>query len=126
MKMKSDAVLLPQPDLFANPQPSAPPAPMESFQLARAGDPSTSHQAAAAAAEPKKLRERQQVVLDHFTAAGSKGLTDLDLQELCGDHGSTFRTRRSELVRAGLIIDSGRKQKQLGANRIVWMIARRP
>ena len=92
----------------------------DSFQLARHTDPDTSH--AAAEAIVPKLRKLQQIVLDHHKRAGNRGLTDFDLESLCGDHGSTYRTRRAELVEFGLIADSGMRRLQHGRNRIVWVI----
>jgi len=43
------------------------------------------------------------------------------------DHGSTYRTRRRELVDKGLIGDSGRKVRIAGEarHRIVWVITPR-
>lgn len=90
-------------------------------QLARTTDPGTSHQAAAKVID--KLRPIQKRVLAELKTAGRSGLTDLELEEICGSHGSTFRTRRSELVDAGLVVDSGKKKNQKGRNRIVWVAA---
>lgn len=104
-------------DLFGD----TPYVPKDPHQLVRRTDPGTSFQAAAAVAP--KLREIQKVVLEHLRAAGARGMTDLDLQTECGDHGSTFRTRRSELVDLGLVRDSGRRLLQDGRKRIVWVIA---
>jgi hypothetical protein len=88
-------------------------------QLTRRADPATSF--AAASSVVKKLRPIQEKVLAELRAAGAAGLTDLELEERCGSHGSTFRTRRSELVDAGLVRDSGVKRHQAGSNRIVWV-----
>jgi len=87
---------------------------------ARRTDPPTSHQAAQRVTP--KLRPIQQKVLEALRVAGTRGLTDIELEEKCGSHGSTFRTRRSELVTAGLVRDSGTKRYQAGSSRIVWVI----
>jgi hypothetical protein len=90
-------------------------------QITRAGNPSTSYQAASAVVG--KLRPLQQKVLDVHLGRPD-GLTDLSLEEQCGSHGSTYRTRRAELTELGLIVDSGRKAKQQGSNRTIWIAAR--
>ena len=90
-------------------------------QMTRRSDPSTSFQAAARVAG--NLNELQQKVLDALVSAGASGMTDLELQYRLGDHGSTFRTRRAELVEAKLVVDSGRTRRLAGSNRIVWIAA---
>ena len=84
----------------------------------RWSDPDTSHGAAEQVAD--KMTERRTIVLAHFVKHGS--MTDLELQQLCADHGSTYRTRRSELVEMGFVADTGRRKPQHGSNRIVWVI----
>lgn len=93
--------------------------PKQAHQLARDTDPSTSFEAASSVLP--RLRKLQQVVYDHFVAA--KQLTDLDLETRCGDHGSTYRTRRAELVELGLLRDTGQRKHQAGRNRIIWGLA---
>ena len=53
---------------------------------------------------------------------GGIALTDFDLEVICDNHGSTYRTRRSELVELGYVADSGQRRMQEGSNRIVWVI----
>lgn len=89
-------------------------------QLTRRTDPGTSFQAASQVVG--KLKEIQKRVLAELKSAMPEGLTDLELEERCGSHGSTFRTRRSELVELGMVADSGRKKNQNGRNRIVWVV----
>jgi hypothetical protein len=88
--------------------------------LTRRTDPSTSREAAEKIVT--KLRPLQQQVYAVMKAAGPEGLTDLDLESKCGSHGSTYRTRRSELTGKGLIVDTGRKRLQRGSYRIIWAI----
>lgn len=94
---------------------------MSPHQLARKTDPQTSHEAACAIVF--KLRPIQEKVLAELKKAGISGLTDFELEKICGSHGSTFRTRRSELVDVGLVVDSGTKRYLEGGNRIVWIVA---
>jgi hypothetical protein len=86
---------------------------------ARRTDPSTSHEAAAEVT--KKLTAYQESVMNLFLIRGE--MTDVDLQNYYGlSAGSTFRTRRSELVKMGKLRNSGRKRVQDGSNRIIWEI----
>lgn len=90
-------------------------------KLVRRSDPSTSREAAEKIFA--KLRPLQQQVYEVLKSAGPAGLTDLDLEERCGSHGSTYRTRRAELVNdKGLVVDTGRKRMQKGRNRIIWAV----
>lgn len=100
-----------------------PPAPNEKTaqQITRRGDPPTSYRAASGVLH--KLQPVQLRVMAELKRAGESGLTDFELEEICGDHGSTFRTRRAELVEVGLVRDSGRLRQIKGQNRIVWVTA---
>ncbi len=89
-------------------------------QITRRTDPSTSFQAADGIIH--KLRPLQWKVYETLKAAGSHGLTDLELEERCGSHGSTYRTRRAELAECGLVVDTGRKVIQKGRSRIEWAV----
>jgi hypothetical protein len=95
-----------QPDLFSP------------HTRARWSDPDTSHQAAGKI--EYKMTELRATVLQHFVHWTE--LTDLELESLCANHGSTYRTRRSELTEMGYIADTGRRKLQKGSNRIVWTI----
>jgi hypothetical protein len=94
---------------------------------ARSGDPITSHEAAARHTS-ESLTQKQQLVLSYFRAL--RQMTDVDLRNrLRADlvipanrDGSTYRTRRSELVDLGKLRDSGQKRFQEGSNRIIWEI----
>ena len=108
-------------DLFTPPTEStAPLLSRTTKQLARQQNPSTSYQAADGIIH--KLRPLQLKVLEVLKAAGPSGLADFEIEERCGDHGSTYRTRRAELVEVGLVRDSGRVANLKGTNRIVWVI----
>ena len=60
--------------------------------------------------------------------AGDYGVTDDELfMELPTDNQSSIRPRRIELVRAGLVKDSGRKRKtSSGRQATVWIINESP
>ncbi len=92
--------------------------PMESWQLVRRKDPETSREAAEKVVP--KLRLLQQRVLAVLRQYPD-GLTDYQIEMLLGDHGSTYRTRRSELVALGLVRDSGHKKVINGTHRTVWI-----
>lgn len=96
-----------QPSLFA----PRPPAQMHSGPSLEASD----------AIRPKagRLRER---VLAHLRAHG--GATDDEIQAALDMPPSTQRPRRVELVRAGLVRDSGEKRKtRSGRRAAVWVAA---
>src|SRR5262245_36374451 len=93
-------------------------------QLARKTDPVTSELAVKYIIP--QLREIQRKVYDAIVVAGPQGLTDWELENSFGDHGSTYRTRRAELTELGLVLDSGRKRLQQRPGkpprlRVVWI-----
>jgi hypothetical protein len=92
---------------------------MDTRPLARASDPSTSHEAATRIAST--ITATQQLVLDYIRSRGTSGCTDLDIQRRFGNHGSTYRTRRAELTALELVRDSGLRVTQDGGRRIVWV-----
>jgi hypothetical protein len=86
-------------------------------QITRRSDPHTSFQAGRTVLP--RLRELQREVYN-VLAKFPDGLTDLELEEKCGSHGSTYRTRRAELVELGIVIDTGQTRLQRGRNRKIW------
>lgn len=89
---------------------------------ARPTDPETSH--AAARSIHGGLTDIQRRVLEFYRARGWPGATDEELSDALGCHGSTLRTRRSELTDAGLIVDSGERRKlKSGRRGVVWLHA---
>src|SRR5215216_6502692 len=92
---------------------------------ARAGDPWTSH-AAARRIVPTLTDKQRRVHGIH--REHQSGLTNWELETLCGSHNSTWRTRVSELVDMGLLVDSGRTRR-IGtsddprAERVIWICA---
>lgn len=74
---------------------------------------------AAAMSMLKPLGRLQQMVYDEILERG--GCTDLDLEVTLGLIGSTARPRRVELLRRGLIEDSGeRRPTDSGRLAVVW------
>lgn len=95
---------------------------------ARESDPETSH-AAADSITPDKLRASQRAVLNVLRLRGGKG-TDEQIAESYtrgswpAQSPSGLRTRRKELVEAGLVEDSGeRVTLPSGRDSIVWRVA---
>jgi len=87
---------------------------------ARPTDPATSHEAASSV---RNVRESQQLILWYLVNIGPK--TDEDIYEYAmvqkAMSPSGARTRRSELVRQGLVVDSGERRKtKAGRQTIVW------
>lgn len=101
--------------------------------VARSSDPRTSHDAAGSISE-ESIRASQvavYLIIDHHGAAG---VCDQDLiRNYASAHlrnpkmypyqaESGIRTRRSELVRKGLVVDSGRRTTtRSGRKSIVWL-----
>lgn len=90
--------------------------------VARRGDPETSHEAAASVTG---LRESQAEVLGVIRRRGP--MTDEEVLKVLSDRSerpwtpSGARTRRSELVTAGLVRDSGRRKRlPTGRRSILW------
>lgn len=106
----------------------AAPGPKPEKAHARTTDPVTSHEAAGSV---KHLRVSQEAVLSAFPSSPLLGMTD---QELVSKYGhltgeghvplqseSGVRTRRSELVKKGRLVDSGdRRLTVSGRKSIVW------
>ena len=95
---------------------------------ARTTDPYTSHLAAASLGEDK-LRESQAAVLRFIKRCGSAGCDDGKLvtsyNGLVPQSPSGLRTRRAELVRRGLVRDSGRiTVMPSGRKAIIWEAVR--
>jgi hypothetical protein len=95
---------------------------------ARSTDPETSHEAAASIGSDK-IRVSQQIVLDLLRVHGpmhDRTLADVYamLAHLPPQSESGLRTRRSELVARGLVVDSGeRVVLPSGRKAIIWKAA---
>jgi hypothetical protein len=98
----------------------------EPWTRVRPGDPDTSH-AAAASLVSVTCRQSQQAILDLLRTVGPMTDTEL-IARYPGDppqSESGLRTRRSELVAAGLVADSGRRVPLAsGRLSIVWEVVR--
>lgn len=105
-------------DLFGDNKSSHPP-----HTRARTEDPWTSH--AAALRIQHGLTEKQARVLA-IHRAHKMGLTNWELEVLAGSHNSTWRTRVSELVDLGYLVNSGHVKRIAAsddprAHRIIWV-----
>lgn len=77
--------------------------------------------AAAEAAKPLAATYRA-ILLEHIRSRGIQGVTDEEAQIDLGMDQNTQRPRRVELVRAGLVRDSGRTRRtRSGRQAVVWV-----
>lgn len=89
---------------------------------ARRTDPSTSHQAALRASVTAGTNRALalKVLREH-----TEGLSDFALAEITGIPQTSIGVRRGELVKAGLVADSGRRGKSpSGSACIIWAAVR--
>jgi hypothetical protein len=84
----------------------------------RKTDPETSHNKLSA----ERITRIQQDILTYVLRYPG-GVTDLDLQNHFNDQGSTYRTRRAELVKGRFLKDSGAQMRQNGRLRVLWVAA---
>jgi hypothetical protein len=92
----------------------------DAFKLHRTDDPATSVEAAYSMFP--WLTDLQKMVIDYAIQRGTLGFTDHDLCDYYDNHGSTFRSRRSELAHHGVIVHSGATQRlESGRNAVVWV-----
>lgn len=62
-------------------------------------------------------------VLALIAGAGSRGMTDYEIQQATGLRNNTQTPRRRELVQSGAIVDSGTKRKTgSGCKATVWVL----
>jgi len=93
---------------------------IEARTLHRRTDPDTSREAAERIAASRTALQAR--ILSFAKAAGGLGFTDLALGDHFANHGSTYRSRRAELTKAGEIVDSGhRSVSDNGRRMIVWV-----
>jgi len=85
------------------------------FTKYRRTDPVTSRQAAEGVMD--KITDIQQKVLDYALDRGSLGFTDEQMNNYFQTHKSTYRSRRAELVKKGLIVDAGTTRDKM----TVWV-----
>lgn len=89
------------------------------MSYARTTDPLTSWEAADSLSKDHVVRLREQVQA-YALHCGTRGFTDKELEAYFGDYGSSYRTRRSELSSAGVIVATNTKRKTpSGRNAIV-------
>jgi hypothetical protein len=90
--------------------------------MSRREHPATSREAAASVVP--KLGQLHDKVLSALRDAGPSGLTDMQLDDKFAQLTPTMRPRRVELVRRGLVADSGRVVLNAhGRRATVWVLA---
>lgn len=88
---------------------------------ARSTDPATSRAAAHDQRRRTGLPHRR--VLAALFAAGERGLTDFELEKVTGRKQTSYGVRRGELVRAGLVRNTGiTRPSDTGSDAAVWAI----
>ena len=85
------------------------------FTKYRRTDPVTSRQAAEGLLD--KITDIQQKVLNYAQDRGYLGFNDEQLNIYFNTHKSTYRSRRAELVKKGLIVDAGTTRDKM----TVWV-----
>lgn len=101
--------------------PNDPDDPKDPTQgMHRKGGHTTSRDAALAILSKRTALQR--IVFAKLIAAGPRGLTLYEIEEQCGDHSSTMRTRCSELVAQRLVVDAKTKRMINGRDRKVWRV----
>ena len=81
---------------------------------------------AAKQAIKEKLPELRARVYDRLAVLGEVGATDEQLQDSLGMEPNTQRPRRYELVKMGLVTDSGRRRPlKSGKMGTVWQVVKR-
>lgn len=67
---------------------------------------------------------QKRLIYDAIAAAGDQGLIDEEIAVLPGVKDTAHRTRRNELVKAGVVKDSGRTRlTDSGTESIIWVLA---
>lgn len=95
----------------------------EAFKLHRKDDLDTAVEAAKLI--HPHLSVLQLMVLQYAIERGANGFTDQDLCDYYGNHGSTYRSRRSELTAEEIVVHSGRTIRlKSGRNAVVWVYYR--
>ena len=81
---------------------------------------SATSKAAAAGVEPTAGTKRAKV-LEYIRSCSAQGATDEEMQQCIPMLSNTQRPRRVELLKAGLIVDSGLTRKTVGGDdAVVW------
>jgi hypothetical protein len=92
---------------------------------ARHSDPETSHEAAECVSPHVQRMQRAVLEFAGF-AVSADGFTDVSMNRYFQTTGSSYRSRRAELVEKGLIRDSGERhtygENGKGRRHIIWQI----
>lgn len=93
-------------------------------KMVRTEDPVTS--VAAAKKTLPRIKGHKKIVLDAFIERGAQGYTHEALGEVVPIRPDTARKRTKDLVDAGLVEDTGRKEKVSSGNySIVWAVTKK-
>lgn len=88
-------------------------------KLFRLRDPHTSEDAAKSIVDNLTLIQKD--VLAFAWDRGTRGFTDYELGNAFHNSGSTYRSRRAELTRGGMIVPTEQRRKMpSGRNAVVW------
>jgi len=92
---------------------------IDAKKLHRLHDPDTSKYAAKSIIDSLTLI--QEDVLAYAFDQGERGFTDYELGNAFQNHGSTYRSRRAELTKSGMIVPTEQRRKMpSGRGAIVW------
>lgn len=93
---------------------------LSTHKMHRKHDPDTSKKAAESIVN--SLTTLQADVLAYASDKGPEGFTDEELSQDFHCFGSTYRSRRSELTKKGMIVPTEKRRKmQSGRSAIVWI-----
>jgi hypothetical protein len=88
-------------------------------KLFRLHDPDTSKYAAESIVDSLTLIQKD--VLAFAKDQGERGFTDYELGNAFHNNGSTYRSRRAELTKSGMIVPTQNRRKMpSGRNAVVW------
>lgn len=93
-----------------------------------APDPPAQNHSATSRAAAKQARlaapRRRERLLGYLRRRGNAGATDAEMQEALGISGDSQRPTRVDLVKRGVVMDSGRtRQTPSGRAATVWIVA---
>lgn len=89
-------------------------------KLFRSHDPDTSKYAAESIVDSLTLIQKD--VLAFAKDQGERGFTDYELGNAFHNNGSTYRSRRAELTKSGMIVPTQNRRKMpSGRSAVVWI-----
>lgn len=67
------------------------------------------------------ITEFKKRVIAYAMSKGHEGFCDAEMNNFFGEINSSYRTRRADLTRDGIILNSGRTKKYGRAKHIIWV-----